>query len=207
LATSVIIPARNEESTIGSVITAFRRHPGTRPSIFVGIDADTTDDTAEITRINGATAIHTDRRGKGQVVNDVLKLLTRHGVPVLSDRIILCDADYTGLTPLHIDKILWRQKGMTIGVPDLPDIPVPQHVTDAWPRVSGFRCLPWAIIPEDAHGYLLETQINIMAATLRLETRMVEMPGLKAPFQWPLSEQRMHELQRDRQWGTFHGVL
>jgi hypothetical protein len=207
LATTVIIPARNEEVAISNVVRAFRNHPETRNDVYVAIDKATTDSTPFQAREAGATPIHTHVHGKGQNVYQACL-----AVSVLpgscSARIILCDGDYEGLTAEHIEKILIKfKRGMVIGVPDWPDIDVPSHVTNAWPRASGFRCLPWLMIPADAHGYLLETQLNNRAITMRMPMPFVSMPGLKSPFQWPLTARRMAALQLDREWGTKNGVL
>lgn len=206
MGTTVIIPARNEEKTIGKIVATFNEHPETHDNVYVGIDVDTKDKTSDEVWANGGYAVHVDQRGKGQVVHAILGMLVKH--TDISHRIILCDGDYSGLTTAHIDKILARKDGMTIGVPDWPESKVPAHVLKAWPIVSGFRCLPWQLIPSNAHGYLLETQLNkrVAEATL-ISSRCVFMDGLKSPFKWPLSDQRMIELKRDREWGERNGVL
>jgi hypothetical protein len=207
MATTVIIPARNEERTIGKIVSTFNQHFETQGNVYVGIDADTKDRTGRNTINAGGTPIRMAQRGKGQVVTECVNVLA--ALPGrLSGRVILCDGDYTGLTTEHINLILKPQEGMVIGVPDWPEITVPPHVIDAWPKVSGFRCLPWKMVPMNAHGYLLETQLNVLAAkSIGLWPRYVFMRGLKSPFQWPLSEQRMAELKRDREWGERNGVL
>src|SRR6266851_1614496 len=205
MATAVIIPARNEEKTIGAIVKTFNDHPETRGDIFVFEDADSTDNTGRLVWENGGCAVHVDKRGKGQVVKAGLDMLFKNSD--LSSRIMLCDGDYIGLTTDHITRILKPKRGMTIGVPDFPLIDVPEHVISAWPHISGFRCLPHGLIPDDAHGYMLETQINLMAIKRRMLVSKVMMPGLKSPFEWPLSPQRMRELQRDREWGTRNGLL
>lgn len=204
--TTVIIPARNEAKTIGAIVKVFNRIPETRGRIYVGIDGQTTDNTSEEVWANGGCALHTGQLGKGQVVRRVLTMLLDNRPTNLSDRIILCDGDYTGLRPYHIIKIR-SHEGMVIGVPDWPTDAVPQHVINSWPRVSGFRYLPHTLIPKDAHGYLLETQINLAAIKAGVPVRMIPMYGLKSPFQWPLTEKRMAEHQRDKKWGEKHGIL
>jgi hypothetical protein len=207
VATTVIIPARNEEVRIGAIVRTFAEHPETARQVFVGLDADTVDSTAGQVWANGGCAFHTDQRGKGQVVNAALTTIASS--LKISKRIILCDADYSGLTAEHISRILEprTRDGMIIGVPDYPDIDVPAHVINAWHRVSGFRCLPWTMIPHDAHGYLLETQLNLIAVRRRLPILSLFMPGLKAPFTWPFTDRRLRELQRDQTWGKTHGIL
>lgn len=206
MATSVIIPARNEETTIAKIVSVFQEHPVTTGRVFVGIDAATVDSTPYQARKAGAHLVRTLTRGKGQTVYGTLLEMSMIR-SMLTERIILCDADYEGLTTDHVTRIVSKPRGMTIGVPDWPDIPVPERVTNAWPQVSGFRCLPWAMIPADAHGYLLETQLNIRAIKLRQPIHHVFMNGLKSPFQWPLPERRFNELRRDQEWGTKNGWL
>ena len=207
MATTVIIPARNEQDTIGSIVRVFQAHPETKDNVYVGIDAMTTDRTRErVEDADGVAIPYATHHGKGEVVAWTVNVLRVAGV--ITRRVILCDGDYTGLNSGHVDRILDdNRRGMTIGVPDWPEIDVPDHVTMAWPRVSGFRCLPHRLIPMDAHGYLLETQINIAVAKRFLPVRTVMMDGLKSPFQWPMSPRRMAALQADREWGSLHGIL
>ena len=203
--TTVIIPVRNEVKTIGSIVRVFDRHPETHGQVFVAIDAHTHDGTTKEVWDNGGCAFWTGKHGKGEVVFAAVDMLRRS--KLISDRIILCDGDYTGLRTYHVERIMSRP-GMVIGVPDWPVIDgLPNHVTEAWPRISGFRYLPQYLIPEDAHGYLLETQINLKAIANNVRVRMLPMFGLKSPFQWPMTEQRMAALEADRAWGKEHGVL
>lgn len=207
MATTVIIPVRNEEKTIGRIVRTFNRFPETKGNVYVGIDADTTDTTIDQITNNGGSFITTGTQGKGQVVSRALEIIQLYKAKI-SDRIILCDGDYTGLRPQHIYRLMSRtNRGMVIGIPDWPLCEVPAHVTMAWPRVSGFRYLPWKLIPADAHGYLLETQINLAAIKERVPIKLIPMFGLKSPFQWPLTEQRMTELLRDQEWGKENGIL
>jgi glycosyltransferase involved in cell wall biosynthesis len=207
MATAVIIPARNEQQTVGSVVSAFQHHPETKNNVYVGIDAMTDDRTAEFARKSGGIVVQcTDIHGKGEVVAHVTGAMRILGV--VTDRVILCDADYRGLRQKHITSLLTERRGMVIGVPDFPDIDeVPTHVSRAWPLVSGFRYLPEKLIPEDAHGYLLETQLNQASRAAGMDLWTIPMPGLKSPFRWPLSPRRMAALQRDRAWGIMHGVF
>lgn len=206
MATTVIIPARNENKTIGRIVATFQKHETTTGRVFVAIDADTEDNTARSAIGAGGYAIRTGKTGKGQVVFQALTAL-RQMPGVLTTRIILCDGDYTGLATDHISRILTPKHGMVIGVPDYPEIEIPPEVRKAWPHVSGFRCIPTALIPETAHGYLLETQLNLVSARLGVKVSQVSMPGLKSPFQWPLAPKREEERARDRKWGKEHGIL
>jgi len=59
---AVIIPALNEEESIGRVIEAIPRH--LEPDVIV-VDNGSTDRTAEIARQHGARVVHEPRRGYG----------------------------------------------------------------------------------------------------------------------------------------------
>lgn len=203
--TTVIIPARNEEAAIGGVVGAFTMHPENDYDVHVAIDRETTDGTARLATEWGATPWQVRVHGKGEVVAEMVRILQVHAK--LSDRIILCDGDYKGLAFGHINDLVKYDAGVTIGVPDWPDCEVPNHVINAWPLASGFRYLPHELVPVDAHGYLLETQVNLAAIRGRMPIRQVFMTGLKSPFQWPLSPRRMAALELDRQWGRRNGVF
>lgn len=198
----VIIPARNEEATIGPIVRTFVSHSEIS-GVVVAIDAETTDNTAKEAERSGAHIVYSERTGKGEVVVDGLRGFKYHRV----DRLILCDGDYTGLTTQHIDFLIRINTGMTIGIPEWPDCPVPIDVLRAWPHVSGLRFVPRAIIPINAKGYLLETQMNLLAIKYYIPRYFAYMEGLKARFTWPLPKRRHEELLRDRRWGEMMGIL
>jgi hypothetical protein len=211
--TTVVIPARNEGKTIGAIVEQFSRHSATAGKVYVAMDADTDDNTAEQTWLHGGCPIFTDVHGKGEVIYKALQIIPPE---VRTGRLILCDGDYTGLTREHIDKMLYKhllsigvayESAMVIGVPDWPEGDIPDHVTNAWPRVSGFRSMMWRMVPANAHGYLLETQLNNKAVQEKIPVHTVFLKGLKSPFQWPLTERRMQALAMDQRWGRENGIL
>jgi glycosyltransferase involved in cell wall biosynthesis len=200
---TVIIPCRNEEKTIGPIVEVFRQE---QCRVWVIIDAETTDNTNSKAQKAGALTIHSGLHGKGENVSFAVNT-----IPNLSERIILCDGDYTGLTVNHIQRLISYpdneiRPDMAVGLPDYP-LAVPKHVTRSWPYVSGFRYLRWWWIPINGHGYLLETQINQAVHNAKGLVRYTNMPGLHSPFQWPLSARRMAALQADRAWGKTNGIL
>jgi hypothetical protein len=210
MATSVIIPARNEALTIGPIVNTFMSHAETSGHVYVIIDDATIDNTAEVAVRNDGIPLWSGLHGKGQNVSWATKSITNLGKE--TDNVILCDADYTGLTIRHVQRLLHPPKRdftptMVIGIPDLPEIATPPHVKASWPYVSGFRRLPFKWVPEDGHGYLLETQINRAIQGQALLMQYVSMTGLHSPFQWPLTRQRMAALKADRAWGLRNGVL
>lgn len=212
----VVIPARNEEQSIGRVLTAFADYGGVRREYQIGrvivvIDDATTDDTAEMvlaTRYTRPVEIMRKEgvKGKGQCVS--------YGTASVScPWVMICDADWLNLTPDHIASIAETSiemgtRGMVIGVPEYPR-GVPDHVISSWPWVSGFRMFPRFLIGfiNQPHGYLLETQLNTIAAGIGMDIVHLGCDGAISPFTWPLPDWRLQELKRDRLWGIWNGWL
>ncbi len=107
---TVLIPALNEESTIGKVVSA-ARHAGFP---VVVVDDGSSDDTATVAAAAGASVVRLERNlGKGGAYAAGLKLVT---TPYL----ILLDADLVGLKPEHLQTLLEPvvagEADMTVGV-------------------------------------------------------------------------------------------
>jgi glucosyl-3-phosphoglycerate synthase len=71
-AVSVIIPARNEAATVGSVVTAFRDHPSVREVIV--IDSASNDRTGAQAAKQGARVVRTEEAGLGRALKAGLQL-------------------------------------------------------------------------------------------------------------------------------------
>lgn len=203
----VIIPARNEEKTIGALVRTFKYHSLIRQVIVV-IDMDTTDRTQNEALKNAAIIVYGDK-GKGQNIR-----LGLHYVE--TERIILCDGDITGFTSEHIDVLTRGLSPFVIGVPDFPikevlDCP---KVTNTWlpqimhsyPWVSGERVVITRILREiNLHGYLAEVQINNAHKKLGIQPDFRFLAGVCSPF--IMDDKRMAEMERDRRWGQENGVF
>lgn len=94
---TAIIPAYNEEKSIGSVISVLRASPSI-DEVFV-VDDGSSDKTAEEAVRAGARVIRQARGGKGTALN-AAALLTD------ADILFFSDADLVGLTPRHVESIL-----------------------------------------------------------------------------------------------------
>lgn len=198
----VIVPARNEENTIGKIIRVLHEHPFIR-TIMVCIDADSRDGTEMIARRTGHVTIPSTAgiRGKGQLVTHGLKY-------VRTPYVMFCDSDYTGLSYSHITVLAGNltPKITKIGVPDFPDMDVPPRVISSWPWVSGIRVVPTELVKELAlHGYLMEVQINKQTVDRGYNFRFRFLPGLNSPYK--MSPKRLEEMERDRYWGLENKVL
>jgi glycosyltransferase involved in cell wall biosynthesis len=216
----VVIPARNEERTIGAIVKVLAEHP-TIGQIWIGVDADTTDLTAAGLR-DHSMGVHVRNfnffepkiKGKGQICRFLIHNIT-------TERVMFCDADLTGLTPEHIDQLMnvpaMDAHGMVIGVPDYPihalecmstmlDKRPMEQLFFSWPWVSGQRVVPTVLVRDlPLHGYLMETQINAAAKQANLPVRFERLRGLVSPFN--MSDRRLAEMERDRQWGLKEGIL
>jgi len=194
----VIIPARNEERTIGPIVVTLHRHKHIR-RVIVAVDPDTNDDTAKIADAAGAVCI-AGERGKGQNVQSALPW-------VHTEYVIFCDADYTGLTQRHVSELCRGQRRVLqkIGVPDIPPNYPPAKLW-AWPQVSGIRRVPVRVAhAADLHGYLMEVQLNQVCARIGIGTVYARLPGLVSPFE--MTGKRRAERDRDFRWGQENGVL
>lgn len=193
----VIIPARNEADTIGGVIDAFSPVPYIG-SILIGIDPETRDDTELACSERECFWRRTPEPGKGQVIAHMLDY-------VESEHLVLCDADLTGLTPLHVQQYACECNRQTVGVADYPELspvpwPVPMHV---WAQMSGQRCLPTEIVRSvPLHGYTVEAFLNRAVDQAGLETVYRTLGGVKGKIR--KNGIRMAELRRDREWIAEH---
>jgi glycosyltransferase involved in cell wall biosynthesis len=200
----VVIPARNEQDTIGPIVDTFISHPAI-DKVIVVVDADTVDDTAVMAgskRFPNGWVINNVARGKGQCVMAGL-------MDVRTDYVVFCDADVTGLTYDHVsllvaDAIIGGD-ALTIGVPDVPNN-YPTERIWAWPWVSGQRCVPTKLVrPLELHGYLMEVQINAAARWAGLPVCMEWLRGLKSKYQ--ITDVRIREMERDHKWGREKGIV
>lgn len=195
----VVIPARNEELTIGPIVRAFAFCPGIR-NVYVMADA-CTDDTPINAALNGAdTVCQFEWNSKGQAVQHAIE---KH---VKTERVFLCDGDLTGLTQAHIRMLLECESvGMAVGVPVIPEN-YPTNRLWAWPWVSGERVIPTRLVrPMRLEGYLMETQINSAARHASLPLKFEWLKGCKADYN--MSATRLADMERDLALGRRLGIL
>lgn len=87
----IILPALNEEATIGKVIAEIPRQTleqkGYRITVLV-VDNGSTDRTGQVARENGAEVIVEPRRGKGRAIRTALE-------QAKADFVFMLDSDYT----------------------------------------------------------------------------------------------------------------
>ncbi|AIY90793.1 S-layer glycoprotein N-glycosyltransferase AglJ [Geoglobus acetivorans] len=91
----ILIPALNEEETIGDVIEGFKKQGFSRITV---VDGNSTDRTREIAEERGAEVIVQSGKGKGQAVREAFEILD-------DDVVVMIDADGTYM-PEDVQKLL-----------------------------------------------------------------------------------------------------
>jgi len=176
LASSIVIPAFNEETTVAEVVrVASESHLGT---IYV-IDDGSSDNTVQAATRAGATVIQLPANlGKGGVLHHAAMNLA-------ADVLILLDADLVGLTPEHVralaEPVLAGEVDMTRGLFNGGRVrtSLAQHLA---PQLSGQRAIirkKLAEIPDlAASRYGVEIAITKHAKRASWRTQDVWLTGV-----------------------------
>lgn len=174
---AAVVPARNEEKTVGNVVRTLVAS-GAFGEIIVVSDGST-DGTAAAARDAGATLVHefATSRGKGGALG--------HGV-MHTDAPFICffDADLVGLTVEHVRLVLRPviagKRYMNVGLRDRG--PFLTALAKRLPLVGGERALRREIfdaIPgRYLAGYGVEATLNWMCRVNRLPYGWTALPGL-----------------------------
>jgi glycosyltransferase involved in cell wall biosynthesis len=208
--TYVIIPAYNEEDTIGPLVTRFLRAPTS--FVVVIIDDRTTDGTfTKLPKHGRLKVLRSPYHGKGQ--NITLAMRATRG-----REIVLCDADVT-ITPATVAKLMQPLTGR-IG----QRIVVPKPPTEAewreaeataevrfdrtsWPWVSGIRRVRTHLIPPTIYGYLTEVLINKMvdSSPTTPYTMFSYDIGTIAPLRF--TPERVQDMKEHGTYGKQRGLI
>ena len=155
---AVIIPAHNEDATVGAVVSA------SREAALVGevivVDDGSTDDTAATAAASGARVVASRARGKGEAMLAGARATD-------AEVLVFLDADLTGLRPDHVDRlarpVLDGSVAMTVGLFDRGPGLNPVFL---WmlPRLAGERAvrrdLLLSLHQRDTRGYRMEAALN-----------------------------------------------
>src|SRR3954451_23047432 len=160
---SVVLPARNEEATVGHLVSALHEHWMRRLPLvdeLLVVDSDSTDATAEVARAAGAEVVataevlptHGSRPGKGEALWKSLAATT-------GDLVVFLDADLIGdvahyvpglLGPLLTDPQVVYVKGcytrpleidghfQTTGGGRVTELTARPLLNALWPELAGF---------------------------------------------------------------------
>ncbi|MBT8076074.1 MAG: glycosyltransferase [Gammaproteobacteria bacterium] len=186
---AVILPCYNEEHAIAQVIDGFRSSLP-KADIFV-FDNHSSDRTAEVSRAAGATVVHVELKGKGNVVR-------RMFADIDADVYLMADGDATydaSVAQTLVDKLLGENLDMVVGCRvDRGEAENyrrghrfgNQMLTGSVRRIfggqfsdmlSGYRAFSRRFVksfPALAMGFEIETELTIHALELRMPCGEVE---------------------------------
>lgn len=161
---TAIIPALNEEISIGSVVLKTKKHV----DHVIVIDDGSTDNTAEIARLAGADVVrHNKNRGKGEALKTGFGMARNNGTKI----IVTIDADGQhdpGEIPKVIEPILSKEADMVIG--NRHNI----HGTDS----SGFRAFAIHTIQNfrfSQKGFSIEREMLTDAENAGLKIKEIDI--------------------------------
>lgn len=174
---AALVPAYDEENTVGRVVRTLKASSGIDEVIVV--DDGSSDRTAEESEAAGADRVIrlTKNVGKGGAV--------KAGAEVSgADILFLCDADFLGLTPAHVERILKPVIGgkmaMCTGLRDRG--PILTRVIAHLPLLSGERALRREVldgIPKRfLRGFRIEIALNWYCRVNRLSYGSVPTMGV-----------------------------
>lgn len=180
LKVAAIVPAYNEEKTIGNVLKALKLAKELDEIIVVSDGS--TDKTAKISKSLGVKVLEGSKReGKGRAM--------RKGVKETDAEIIVfLDADLVGLVPEHISQlvqpILKGEAEMVVGIRDrIGETPLFLLKIDPLLAFGGERALKREIfenVPEKfSQGFEIETALNFYCKINKIPVKYVKLKGLK----------------------------
>lgn len=171
----IIIPARNEEKTVGEVVRVAREAREV-VSVFV-IDDHSTDRTADAALRAGAEVIPSRARG------DKAQALATGVARSRQDVFVFFDADIRNLSPVHFEAlaapVVNGQRHMVCGLVDYGNLRNPLFLR--LPPISGMRAIRRsvfeAIPPGRLNGFQIEIMINEVIARGGLPTAIRVLSG------------------------------
>ncbi|MDO8505842.1 MAG: glycosyltransferase [bacterium] len=173
-----IVPAYNEEKTIGGVVKTLKSSPLVGEVIVISDGSK--DKTASIARASGADLVHEFpwRHGKGSAM--------AHGVTHTDSEILFfADADLSGFTTDHIERIVKPViEGKFVQVVGLRDRGrFLMWLSQYLPLIGGERAMLRKVftdIPDYyMKGFKAESALNYYCRANKLPYGTVEMPGIK----------------------------
>lgn len=161
-----IVPAHNEENTIGPILNAIRS--SSYAGQLVVVCDSCTDNTYSVAIQYDATVLPVHFTDKGSAMNYGLEHTT-------TERIGFVDADLTGLTTTHIDELSQDFPGQVCGL-------FPWNTPTQWsPPITGQRTIPrWVVSAANIHGkgWQAEHRINAVVGRYGLPWRHTILDGV-----------------------------
>lgn len=190
---SVIIPAYNEEKTVGAVLLALKGHPLVGEVLLV--DDGSTDRTAFIGECLGAYVIRMrQRRGKAEAMDAGVG---KARFPV----ILFLDADIVGLTPSIVTRIvepvLFDRYEMFVALRGRKTLFL-NKLLRIFPILGGERALSkelWYMVPERfKRGFQIEIALNYYAKKTKKNMGFALFHGLRNTI-------------KERKYGVIRGFI
>lgn len=173
---AAIIPAYNEEPTIGQVVRILTSSPYVHQVLVVSDGS--TDRTVDLARAAGATVYEVfPNQGKGEAM--------QRGVHETNAEILVFfDADLIGLTTEHVEQlvspVISGELRMNIGLRDRGRFVT--ALTKHLPLISGERAMQRVVfegVPSRfLKGFMVETALNYFCRSRRLRYGSVKLTGL-----------------------------
>lgn len=173
---TAIIPAYNEEKTVGAVVRALKQSELVEEVLVVSDGS--TDRTRQEAEAEGAIVYELPTKGgKGAAM--------MHGVTFTEAPVIaFFDADLIGLTPDHVERLALPvtsgSKAMNVGIRDRGKLF--SAVTRYLPLVGGERVMLRSVFegvpPKYMQGFMVESALNYYCRSRELAYGKVFLPGL-----------------------------
>jgi polyisoprenyl-phosphate glycosyltransferase len=173
---TAIVPAHNEEKTVGEVIRVLKSSDLIKEVIVVSDGSR--DKTVKVARMAGARVIALPKQlGKGKALLAALKQ-TR------SEIIAFFDADLIGFTKDHVEllalPVVNGARAMNVGIRDRGA--VGRFISHHGTLISGERVMLKSVadgVPESfMDGFMVENSLNYYCRTRKLIYGWVDLPGL-----------------------------
>ena len=186
---TAIVPALNEEKTIGNVVSELKKAKHVDEVIVVSDGS--TDNTVEVAKKAGADNVRINKtsQGKGEAMQKGMRATD-------ANIILFVDADLKGFQAYHADAlvkpVIEKKAHMCVG---LRDRSIVYNFFARWlPLISGERALRREVFarlkPEVKKGYMIEVAMNCYCRKYQLPvmTRVMKGVGIVKKFEkvgWP----------------------
>jgi glycosyltransferase involved in cell wall biosynthesis len=176
----VVIPARDEESTVAGVVRAARAASGVGQVVVV--DDGSSDRTAAAAAAAGATVVRAAAPGEP---GSKARALARGVEACEAGVLVFFDADIAGVRPAHLEglaePVIAGQASLSCGIVDYGAFRNPLFLR--LPPITGLRALPrevFAAVPEaKRNGFQIEIMINEVIARGALPSTIRVLAGLR----------------------------